>query len=799
MTRTILNESPRAARASGCAARRREIPRCKIGGALICGFVALGVSISTLAVDTRDYNAYIKLKANTTLEYEVSGWPTADKWDPEGEMSDSGYYLIPSGKTLTTKTDNNNSHPPGGTWPMAELAIGGTFTITASGGRARAAVTPRLALLPGGTITLSSAYSTLNGDTLDIRGTAANPSLINSSLSYTNDNTRYYSQLNIAFTGDSDAVVKFTRTSPRGDNFQRAIRVEGGFADFLGTVIVDGAHTWLRPETTATTFDVGGTLWVTNGAGVYVATVSPTFGSLVLASDTTLQIASGRAVTVANAFKIAEGATILFADASSLKNDYRTGADHSPTGITFISVCGAANAAAVDRTALFNAVKAGSEQYLYEGAIPRLKLAESVREDGGVDFKLSHEPFVAQTTNCAAAHDPYTKGDYNYLSDGQEVSSEYDYVTLKDKAVYFSGATSYKFPGKSWTIVGGASPIGFYGGNSLDVDDLRLLNGAWLRPMSKDINAYLKGAATLYGTVNFRVFGSNTFWVPANLSGVGDIIVTLDVDKIIYTSCANYRGRLELSGDNSAWTGRVMVGCGRSATAKEGLTNLTLRVTSATSLGGAREAFTFDAVKIADTCTLAITDTATFDAANRGWCLMDGSTVSISSGKVVTMNETVTFGGASQKTSEGTLILGGAAKFYDSENDAATDTPNGASFRIAAGALGVTSAEALAGVDLTFAAGTKLLAFPESEGLTLSAAPTFEGGTLPVELQIEDDYVGGAANILTLPSSVPFDASTLSVTGKKGYRVGPVTARTEGDTTTYGVAVSKIGFVIIMQ
>ena len=782
MTRTIPNENPRAVRIES----------------LICGFVALGVSISTLAVDTRDYSTYIQLKGNTTLEYAVGGWPGADSWDPAGEMTNSGYYLIPSGKTLTTKTDHRESYPVGGTWPMAELAIGGTFTITASGGRTHAAVTPRLALLPGGTITLSSAYSTLNGDTLDIRGTAANPSLINSSLSYTNDNARYYSQLNIAFTGDSDAVVKFNRSTIKGDDFQRAIRVDGGFADFLGRVIVDGAHTWLRPETTATTFDVGGTLWITNGASVYVATVSPTFGSLVMASNTTLQIASSRTVTITNSFKIAEGATIMFGGAALLKNDYRTGTDHSPTGITFISVCGAANAAAVDRTALFNAVKAGSEQYLYDGAIPRLKLAESVREDGGVDFKLSHEPFVVQTNGCAASKGPYGKGHYEgYLSDGLEISSEYDYVTLKDKAVYFNLSTPYEFPGKSWTIIGG--PVGFYGGNKMVVEDLRLLDGAWLRQMSKDINAYVEGAATLYGTVNFRVFGSKTFWVPANLSGVGDIIVTLDVDKILYTECTNYRGRLELSGDNSDWTGRAWVGCGRSATAKEGLTNLTLRVTSAASLGGARDAFTFDAVKIADTCTLAITDTATFDAANRGWCLMDGSTVSIADGAVVTMNETVTFGGASKKTSDGALVLGGAAKFYDSENDAATDTPNGASFRIVNGALGVTSATALAGVDLTFNAGTKLLVFPESEGLTLSSAPTFAGGTLPVELQIEDGYVGGAANILTLPSSVPFDATTLSVASKKGYRVGPVTARTEGDTTTYGVAVSKIGFVIIMQ
>ena len=790
MTRTTHNENPRATRLES----------------LICGFVALGLAVSTLAVDTRNYSTYIKLKATTELSETDGGWPTADKWDPEGEMSDSGYYLIPSGITLTTKTKSSGGNPIGGTWPMAELAIEGTFTIWANGSREKAAVTPRLALLPGGNVTLTTPYSTLNGDTLDIRGTAANPSIVECSISNSNDNKNYFPKLNIAFTGDSDSVVKFIRTTTPGDDYQRAFRVTGGFANFLGTAIVDGAHTWLRPETSATTFDIGGTLWITNGASVYVATVSPTFGSLVMASGTTLQIDSRRPVTVTNSLRIAEGATVIFDDAASLlssfKKDYRTGADHSPAGITFISVCGAANAAAVDRTALFNAVKvkAGSEQDLYPGGIPRLKLAESVREDGGVDFKISHEPFVAQTNGCAASYNPYGKGYYEgYLSDGQEISSEYDYVTLKDKAVYFNNNGSYEFHGKSWTIVGGTSPVGLYSGDKMIVRDLRLLDGVWFRQMSKDSNAYVDGAATLYGTVNFRVFGRKTFYVPANLSGVGDIIVTLDVNRITATSCDNYYGRLELSGDNSAWTGRAWVGCGRSASAKEGLTNLTLRVTSAASLGGARDAFTFDAVKIADTCTLAVTETATFDAANRGWCLMDGSTVSISSNKVVTMNETVTFGGAIKKTSEGTLVLGGAAKFYDSENDAATDTPNGASFRIVSGALGVTSAAALAGVDLAFSAGTKLLVFPESEGLTLSSAPTFAGGTLPVELQIEDGYTEGAANILTLPSSVPFDASTLSVVRKKGYKIGPVTARTEGDNTTYYVTISKVGLVILLQ
>lgn len=762
--------------------------------------LAFGVAVCASAADTHDYSTYIKLKADTDIPASVGGWPGADKWGPEGVMSNECCYLVPSGKTLTSRTSNNET-ASGGTWPAMELAIQGTFRIHAKGVRTKCAVTPHLALLPGGTLTLLSVYSTVNAEEIDIRGTAANPSLIQNDASSTNDYVKYYAKLDAAITGDSDAVVKFVYTATGGNftDFQRAFRVLGGFENFFGTVIVDGERTWLRPETTATTFDIGGTLWVTNGASIYIDTVSPTFGSLVMGSGTTLQLASGKSVTVNGPFSIAEGAKIVVDGTTSFKTDYDTGSN-SPIELPVISVCGAANAAAVDRDVLFAAIKAGSEGLVHLGGIPRLKLVESARGDGGVDFKLSHDPFVAQITSCGASQTPYgTDGYLDFLSDGQEISPGKDYYT-PNLNIYFK--TPYTFPGRSWTVyMVSDRTFGFYGGDSITVPDLRIIGagGGKFRQMSPNINAYLYGNATIYGSVNFRVSGSNRFYLQSNLSGPGDIVVTLDNERIKEKGSACC-GTLSLGGDNSSYAGRFLVGWGKSAVENvEGLTNLTLRATSSTSLGGALDAFTFDAVKIADTCTLTIVSNSTFAAENRGWCLLDGSTVNVDASVTAAMREAVTFGGAVVKTGAGTLILGGSAKHYDGENDAAVDTPNGASFRVAEGGFGATSSNALSGVSVTFAAGTKLLALPETDGLVLGSAPTFEGGTLPVEIVNEDALEVGTVNILTLPTAVPFDTATLSVARLRKFNISAVQSRVDGDNTVYFVTFSKIGARIIIR
>ena len=175
-------------------------------GGIAVFVVAWAISLVAIAADTHDYSTYIRLRSSTTCN---GGWPAADKWNPQGEMTDSGYYLIPSSVTLTSST-TGSAGPDGGTWPGMEIAIQGTFSVQASNDRTKAAVTPRLALLSGGKLTFGNyAYSTVNGNTLDIRGTSDNPSSIEYRYATSSDRYNYYPQLNIAFTGDEDCVVKF--------------------------------------------------------------------------------------------------------------------------------------------------------------------------------------------------------------------------------------------------------------------------------------------------------------------------------------------------------------------------------------------------------------------------------------------------------------------------------------------------------------------------------------------------------------------------------------------------------------
>lgn len=158
----------------------------------------------------------------------------------------------------------------------------------------------------------------------------------------------------------------------------------------------------------------------------------------------------------------------------------------------------------------------------------------------------------------------------------------------------------------------------------------------------------------------------------------------------------------------------------------------------------------------------------------------------------------MTFGGESEKTGGGTLILGASAKFYDAENDSVGDIPNGATLRIAAGGIGVVSPGALTGVNLKFAQDAGLVVLPESRCMVLSSAPVLEGENLPIGFEMPEGSDSMTVDILSLPASVTFDSSKLSLPRKSGYAISLTTRQVDGNVI-YGLSCKKIGFIISVR
>lgn len=772
---------------------------------------AFGVAFSCRAEDAHNYDSYIRLKNDLYIAENVAGCPPADAWNPEGEMKDGSYYLIPEGITLTHLTQKTEGMPTGGRWPGEELAVAGVFHVGAKNGRDNAAETPHLALLAGGRLLLSTAFGTIKGGTIDVRGTVGNPALIEYDFASINDKSTYYPLLDVAFTGGEDAVVEFRYTAigENFDVFQRAFRVTGGFAGYKGMVAVEGEKTWLRPQTGSKTFDIGGMLRIANRGNVYVSEVSPVFGSLMIDAGSKLRIAAGLTVTVAGALHLMPGAKIAV-DAIAGKEFAYDNGSNVPPEVPVLSVSGAENAEKVDRSALLAAIAAGGvafENSETQAGLPRFRLVENLRDDGGVDFKVSYVPVVEQTASCSRDSSTYAHEAMHetHLGDKKPVSPDKDYYNTEWHVFFTSkDVQEYTFPGGSLTarFLKNGRVIGFYGDDKVLIPDFRIIGEAGydsrIRHMTANGTCYLKGGLTLSGIVNFSMSGSGIFHLESSLRGTGDLVETLDMAKIIEKN-GKCQGTLSLEGDNAEFKGRILVGCGLEPIKDSlDLTNLTLQVSSGANLGGPCEEFVFDAVKIAKFCKLSITDTSTFDAGNRGWCLMDGSSVEVAPDKVATVKGTVTFGGASEKTGTGTLVLGGSAKFYDSQNDCAVNVPNGAEFRVAAGRLGVTSSSALTGVNLKFAHGAKLVVMPESECMTLSSSPVIEGDNLSVEVELPEDADRMAVDILSLPASASFDSSRFSLPRKPGYAIVLATWQENGNAI-YTISCEKIGFIITVR
>jgi hypothetical protein len=248
-----------------------------------------------------------------------------------------------------------------------------------------------------------------------------------------------------------------------------------------------------------------------------------------------------------------------------------------------------------------------------------------------------------------------------------------------------------------------------------------------------------------------------------------------------------------LGGDNSGFSGKMIVTCYGSPTESDGTT---LHIEQAASFGGAMDAATADGVLLEKYGFLYPETSMTLSAANRGITVTAGG-FDVPEGVTLTVAVPLTVDGAAIKRGAGELAFSGAATFASG------------GFAVKEGTVRALSDAAVAG-DFSFADGTTIVLDPGAglvNGFTGNFAVTGEGTpkvTVVVDTASEAFNADGAA---TLPiCTVPATAADLTgsftlakVRGCSAELVKENVTVNGAQCVRYSEHFSKSGTVIYMR
>ena len=281
-------------------------------------------------------------------------------------------------------------------------------------------------------------------------------------------------------------------------------------------------------------------------------------------------------------------------------------------------------------------------------------------------------------------------------------------------------------------------------------------------------------------------------------------------------------GRVWLNGDNSNYKGKIRLSVG-NATPNDTSIFQTLYVANGNNLGGARDSFAYDALRLEAYGLLCTTNGSVTLASglNRGMYVNGVGRLRSEAGQTLSVNWPVTLNGTLRKEGAGNLLLGGEALFTPVDGvPAATPTADANIVTVKAGGIGVTAAESLDGMALQFAPGSKLVCCAGTEDADLAArglvntkaATPFAvvDGLEKIPVEIVSDAPPAGDNFTMAVATVP-SAQAASVQGLlgwvkvpsawKGYRASwtePV-VDAEAGTTTLKVKVCITGMRIIFR
>ena len=373
----------------------------------------------------------------------------------------------------------------------------------------------------------------------------------------------------------------------------------------------------------------------------------------------------------------------------------------------------------------------------------------------------------------------------------------HDYLLTND--VKFTGTTSKapQFKGDSLTIakinnfrltspgidIGDASFFGrvnvYYNNGSLKGKGYTGITRGSIF-IAKDAELHLQTRKSTTGAimtncVAVAVSGEGDLWAYANTAIEGGMPVCL-------------------TGDNSDFTGKLVVSCNETAAETTGTT---LHLGLGTSIGGAMAEATADGVLLAQYSFLHPEQTMTLNAANRGITLKAGG-FDVKEGVALTVAVPIAVTGKAYKKGAGELALGGAATFA-----------SGKYFVIQEGSVRALADAAVAG-DFRCAAGTMVVLDPAAglvNGFTGSFSVTGEGTpkvTVTVDAASPSFNLDAPVTlpICTLPSSAGDLTDSFSFARVQGCKASLVKENVTVDGTAcvrYSAKYTLQGLTILFK
>ena len=430
--------------------------------------------------------------------------------------------------------------------------------------------------------------------------------------------------------------------------------------------------------------------------------------------------------------------------------------------------------------------------------LPNLRLTYADDDQTGLrEFSLAAYPVMTlDATDASNTSSAFTNTySTSHWSDGFFPHSEADYL-VSDGLTLRTDKNNAEigFAGCSLVLDGGT--LGLKG--PIDLADLK---SAYTDKILSTVNSYgvptnrvSGGTITLNGPLCLLSTPYANLWKPAwgisnggwpedlrprytfvdsALSGSGTLNVRLgkgDRNEDFQLPCY-----WELTGDNSAFTGHVVVESKYAPTVSSAITNDALAsvlvIRSASNLGGALPALDAWSVSLSRGAIWA-RETLTIADANRGIDVApEGGRFIVSEGKTLTVLGPLTQRGEIRKEGAGTLALGGALAFGANRDETPGTEP--CVFRVLEGAVKPAGTNSFDGFTMNFSSGTRIEIDADTTDVGLakfglrnvkSATPFVSNGKIGVRVKSASSRLRRVA-ICTVSGSAPdltdaFDVTT---------------------------------------